>query len=412
MQPCSIHHSSCLWKAIALKRIVILGSTGSVGKQTLDVIKSQPDDFAVLGLAAGENAELLAQQVSVFKPKFACLHSGVAGCEDMFSSTLLEGSDGLVELAAHPSADLVVVAIPGIASLEPTLAAIQAGKTVALASKEALFVAGELIMQQARTYGVSIIPVDSEPSAIWQCLLGEIATRGEGSQWIHDVLAGAPVNRIILTASGGPFRDLGYDQLNQVTPDMALNHPTWRMGMRPTIDSATMLNKGMEVVETHWLFGVDWSKIEAVIHPQSIVHSLVEFIDGSVKAQLSQPDMRLFIQYALNCMNRTQGIVERLNLCKIASLTFEPIDFKKYTCFSLAIEAAKAGGTYAAVVNAADEELIRLFVQERIRFDHIPRLIGKVLDMHNRQDIATLRDVEAADEWSRNKIGELTGAIA
>jgi len=393
-----------------LKRIVILGSTGSIGKQTLDVIKRNPDNFSVLGLAAGQNAKLLAQQVSVFRPKLACLHKSLPGQKSLFSGTLLEGSDGLVELAANPDADLVVVAIPGIACLKPLLAAIQAGKTIALASKEPLFVAGELIMQQARTYGVPIIPVDSEPSAIWQCLLGEIATNDESTQWIHDVLARAPVNRIILTASGGPFRDLGYDELKQVTPDMALKHPTWRMGTKTTIDSATMLNKGMEVVETHWLFGVDWSKIEAMIHPQSVVHSLVEFIDGSVKAQLSQPDMRLFIQYALNCMNRTQGIIERLDLCKIANLTFEPIDFRKYPCFSLAVEAAKAGGTYAAVVNAADEELISLFVQERIRFDQIPRLIEKVLDMHNRQDIATLRDIEAADEWTKRKIRVLARA--
>jgi len=390
-----------------MKKIVILGSTGSIGTQTLEVIERNPSEFSVLGLAAGENVELLKKQIATYKPKVVSLEKGLEGEKTFLASKLLRGPDGLLELATLADADLVVVAVPGLAALRSTLAAIKAGKSTAIASKELLYVAGEFIMRQARASGIPVLPIDSEPSAIWQCLVGESTANHNVAQWIHDVFAEMPVSKLIITASGGPFRTFSPMEMRDVTPDMALNHPTWRMGAKNTIDSATMLNKGMEVVEAHWMFGMDWNKIEALIHPQSIVHAIVEFSDGSVKAQLAQPDMRLYIQYALHGMVRSQRIVDRLDLSRIATLTFEVMDIAKFPCYQYAVDAARAGGTYAAVASAADEVGVRLFVNRTIRFDQISHLIQEVLNVHNSQSVKSLEDLEVAHLWSRNHVERL-----
>lgn len=384
-----------------MKNVVVLGSTGSIGRQVLDVVQSQPDDFRIIGLAAGNNARLLAHQVSIFKPGTVCLINNIELFASSTPVSVLQGMDGLVSMAASPEADLVVLATPGISGLRPLVEAIISGKSVALANKEALFVAGELIMRLARSRQSIIYPVDSEPSAIWQCLAGESAKAPDGADWIHDASATTNVRHIVLTASGGPFRQLDPAQLKQVTPDLALKHPIWPMGVKTTIDSATMLNKGMEVAETHWLFGVDWNKIGAVIHPQGVIHSLVEFVDGTFKAVLSQPNMRLPIQYALNGMRRNMSVVERLDLERIFQLTFEPIDPLKFRCFVLATEAGRLGGTYPAVVNAADEILVPLFLDRRIGFDRIANVIEEVLSRHQSESIVGVQQIEAVDEWSR-----------
>jgi 1-deoxy-D-xylulose-5-phosphate reductoisomerase len=339
-----------------MKKIVVLGSTGSIGRQTLEIIRCYPERFKLLGLGAGRNWRLLAEQIKEFRPSAAALaeERELLELKDSLDPSqcpdLAWGRKGMEDLAGLPEADLVVVAITGAAGIYPTLAAINAGKDVALANKETLVAAGQLVMSLARQKNILILPVDSEHSAVWQCLNGRKPDL---------------IEKIILTASGGPFRQLTKEQLESVTVDMALHHPNWVMGSKITIDSATLMNKGLEVIEAKWLFGVNYSHIEVIVHPQSIIHSAVEFRDGSVIAQMGVPDMRLPIQYALTYPNRLSGPVPRLKWADLKGLTFEEPDLVKLPALGLAYEAGKAGGTMPAVLNAANEVAVELFLRGR-----------------------------------------------
>lgn len=371
-----------------IKRLAILGSTGSIGRQTLDVVRSFPQRFDVIGLGGGSNTALLAQQAEEFRPAFISTADG-GGLPGVAAEPLSPA-----DLASHPNVDLAVIAISGKAGLEPTLAAVRAGKDIALATKEALVMAGGIIMAQAASHSARIMPIDSEPSAVWQCLRGEEQ----------------PIARIILTASGGPFRHLAPAELKAVTPQQALEHPTWNMGPKVTIDSATLMNKGFEAIEMSWLFGVPLEDIQIVIHPQSIVHSMVEFADGSVKAQMSIPDMRFPIQYALFYPERVpNNLLPRIDFLNIAdasatsALTFEAPDADRFPCLRLALEAGRRGGTCPAVLSAADEVAVALFLDGRIGFADIPRLVAQALEQHHSIDNPSLDDIIAADEWARGR---------
>ena len=370
----------------AVKRIAILGSTGSIGRQTLDVIRALPDAIEVVALTGNKNHELLWEQIREFQPKM------------FYSSgkpTVSHGSEflSMEEIASAPGVDFVVVATAGKAGLSPTLAALRAGKTVALASKEILVMAGELILREASSHQAKILPIDSEHSAIWQCLQGE---------------ENEP-RRLFLTASGGPFYHYSQSQLARVTPQQALQHPVWKMGRKVTIDSATLMNKGLEVIEAHWLFAFPFDSIEILIHPQSIVHSMVEFRDGSLKAQLSWPDMRLPIQYTLSYPQRWPNWnLPRLDWAKIRSLDFEPVDYDRFPCLKLAVGAGKSGGTYPAVLCAADEVAVDLFLSHRIGFSDIDRIVGETLEQHQNISQPSLEDIVAADEWARGYAARLS----
>ena len=370
-----------------VKKIAILGSTGSIGQQTLDVVRALPHRFQVVGLAAGRNIDLLSKQIDEFKPGFVY-------CQD--TKTLLTNTDyevlPLEEIASHPQVETVVIATSGESGLRPTLATVKAGKNVALANKESLVMAGEIITGEAKLNAARILPVDSEHSAIWQCLRGETE----------------PPARLLLTASGGPFRNYSMARLNGVTAEQALRHPTWQMGRKVTIDSATLMNKGLEIIEARWLFDMPIDKIKVLIHPQSIIHSMVEFIDGSVKAQLSHPDMRLPIQYALSYPERLPNPqLPGLDWNSISDLSFEQPNFDKFPCLKLAIEAGRQEETYPAVLCTADEVAVELFLSGRIRFPDIPRLIEQTLSAHKAAVHPTLEDIIAADAWARAKILEL-----
>lgn len=375
-----------------MKRIVILGSTGSIGRQTLDVIRSLPGKFKVVGLGAGNNWRLLAGQIREFRP-LAVAMSGekvLASLKDELApdeiSDIYLGREGLETLASLPEADLVVVAVTGAAGIYPTIAAICAGKDIALANKETLVAAGHLVMELSARYKTGILPVDSEHSAVWQCLHG----RGLDQ-----------VEKIILTASGGPFRHLGLKELERVTADRALRHPNWNMGNKVTIDSATLMNKGLEVIEAKWLFGVNYSKIEVVVHPQSIIHSAVEFLDGSVIAQLGLPDMRLPIQYALTYPDRVPGAVSKLKFTDLQELTFEPPDLERFPSLRLAYEAGRAGGTMPAVLNAANEVAVESFLAGNLSFRNIPFVVESVMEKHEPVSRPELAEIIAADNWAR-----------
>jgi len=371
-----------------MKRLAILGSTGSIGQQTLEVVRSSGDRFQVIGLGAGRNLPLLERQIEESQPKLVSI------AEADLTQSLRRPEYELVSLdalASHPDVDLVVIAISGKAGLSPTLAAIEAGKSIALATKEVLVIAGEIATTAAKMYGVEILPIDSEPSAIWQCL------RGEEQR----------VARLILTASGGPFRQFSHEQLATVTSRQALEHPTWKMGKKITIDSATMMNKGFEVIEAHWLFDVPMEKIEAVVHPQSIVHSFVEFVDGSTKAQLSPPDMRLPIQYALFYPERPPSELPRLDFANIGPLTFEAPDLERFPCLRLALEAGREGGTYPAVLSAADEVAVELFLEQRIGFLDIATLVEDTLEQHQGIPHPSLEEILAADAWARERAAKI-----
>src|SRR6516164_8289807 len=320
------------------RRIALLGSTGSIGRQTLDVVRCYPEHFRVVALAARSNISLLTQQAQEFSPAITACFAEAPNQEIAAREALpnvIFGEQGLMDVATHPDVDIVVAATSGLMGLAPTLAAIKAGKTIALANKETLVMAGHLVMQAAQDAGVSILPVDSEHSAIWQCL------QGEKTSEIHS---------IILTASGGPFRQATNDQLRSVTVQQALAHPTWLMGPKITIDSATLMNKGLEVLEAHWLFGMPYERIEVVVHPESIIHSMVEFVDGSLKMQASLPSMHLPIQdalsYPLRLNSNGSGLVRELNWAEVARLNFEPLEIARFPCFRLALDAATRGGTY------------------------------------------------------------------
>jgi 1-deoxy-D-xylulose-5-phosphate reductoisomerase len=363
-----------------IKKLAILGSTGSVGQQVLDIIGAFPDKFRIVGLAGGKNTGLLAEQISQFKPKLT--YSPLK-----FSLPAKTKFSSMEEMATHPEVDIVIIATSGKTGLSPTLAAIRSGKKIALANKEVLVMAGEIIVAEAKRHQTQIFPIDSEHSAIWQCLRGEKAE----------------VARLILTASGGPFYHHSPAQLNEVTVEEALRHPTWKMGRKVTIDSATLMNKGLEAIEAHWLFAVPLNHIEIVIHPQSIIHSLVEFIDGSIKAQLSVPDMRFSIQYALSYPRRlANSRLPRIDLARLNSLTFETINYAMFPCLQIALDAGKRGGTYPAVLCAADDMAVELFLEKQISFSDIPEIITKTINLHQGTANPTLDEILAADNWARD----------
>lgn len=370
------------------RRVAILGSTGSIGRQALDVVRSVPQHLRVVALAGGANHTLLEDQAREFKPDLVCCATTDRHMDIKAAAGPRARWATMEEIAAHPAVDIVLVATSGAAGLAPTLAALSAGKVVALANKEVLVMAGPIITSEAARTGAEIRPVDSEHSAIWQCLWGE------------DL---ATVERIILTASGGAFRDLDARDLAAVTPSDALKHPTWDMGRKVTIDSATLMNKGFEAIEARWLFDIPMDRIEVLMHRESIVHSLVEFTDGSVKAQLGEPDMRLPIRCALTYPQRLIGAgAPRLNLARTQSLTFSEPDLARYPCLRLALDAGAKGGTWPAVLAAADEVAVEQFALGAIRFTDIAKVVDATLSAHDGSADPSLDEILAADGWARD----------
>ncbi|QCS49420.1 1-deoxy-D-xylulose-5-phosphate reductoisomerase [Picosynechococcus sp. PCC 11901] len=388
------------------KAISILGSTGSIGTQTLDIVRSHPDKFRVVGMAAGRNIQLLAEQVREFHPEIVAtsqeslLPELKAFLKDLnYQPQIIAGKAAIAEVARYGDAESVVTGIVGCAGLLPTIAAIEAGKDIALANKETLIAGGPVVLPLIEKHGVKLLPADSEHSAIFQCLQGV----PEGG-----------LKRIILTASGGAFRDLPVEKLATVTVKDALKHPNWSMGQKITIDSATLMNKGLEVIEAHYLFGKDYDDIDIVVHPQSIIHSLIELQDTSVLAQLGWPDMRLPLLYALSYPERIYTDWEQFDLVKAGDLTFREPDHHKYPCMNLAYAAGRAGGSMPAVLNAANEQAVALFLEEKIEFLDIPRLIEKVCDRHQNDNKTnpTLDDILQADQWARQAVLKLQPQLA
>lgn len=374
------------------RNIALLGSTGSIGRSSLDVLAGLPDRFRVTYLTAHRNIDLLQEQVRLFKPRGVVIldECNASVMRKVLNGTteVLTGEEGLLEIVRRNDVDVVLSALVGFAGVRPTLAAIEAGKDVALANKETLVVAGELIMKSVRDIGVQLLPVDSEHSAVLQCLRGEDEAR---------------IKRLILTASGGPFLHLPKEQFETVTVAQALNHPTWRMGKKITIDSATLMNKGLEVIEAFWLFGVPATSIEVVIHPQSIIHSMVEFADGSIKAQMGVPDMKLPIQYALTYPERPVSTFRKLDFERLAQMTFLKPDVDKFRCLRLAYMALDMGGTAPTVLNAANEVAVELFLDEKIPFSGIPQIIEDALMAHVPIHNITLDDVIRTDRETREQ---------
>jgi len=376
-----------------LKRISILGSTGSIGQSTLSVVEKFPERFKVVALAAGNNVDLLEKQVRQFRPSIAAvLSERSAGelkerCVGM-NVRVFSGVEGMIQVAAAEDADMTVSAIVGTAGLVPTIAAIRANKHIALANKEVLVTAGELVVAEARSRGVKLFPVDSEHSAIFQCLQA-----GENRD----------IRRLILTASGGPFRGSSKKALAQVTLAQALKHPNWSMGRKITIDSATLVNKGLEVIEARWLFNIPPEKIKVLVHPQSIVHSMVEYRDGAVIAQLGMPDMKGPISYALSYPERLEDVSPALDLAKVGTLTFEEPDLERFPCLAYAFDALQAGGSMPAVLSAANEVAVRYFLEEKIGYTDIARVIRSTMDAHTASNIATVEDALKADLWARQE---------
>ncbi|HHW92572.1 MAG TPA: 1-deoxy-D-xylulose-5-phosphate reductoisomerase [Firmicutes bacterium] len=374
------------------KRISILGSTGSIGCQTLDVIKDYPEEFQVLALTGRKNVSLLAQQVKTFQPELAVLTDPEAARQlsrllHGQTTRVLAGEEGLLAAATYPGTDLLVTAVVGFAGLKPTLAAIDAGIDIALANKETLVTAGSIVMQRARERKVDIIPIDSEHSAIFQCLQGNEP---------------GDLQRIMLTASGGPFRNYSKEELAGVSPEQALKHPNWSMGAKITVDSATMMNKGLEVLEAHWLFPLPLTSIEVLVHPQSVVHSLIEFKDGSILAQLGPPDMRFPILYSLTYPKRWSNNLPKLDLVG-RELAFTAPDLERFPCLAYAYEAGEKGGTMPTVVNAANEMAVAAFLQKKIGFLDIPRVIRQVMDLHQVRKNPDLDAIFSADTWARQE---------
>jgi 1-deoxy-D-xylulose-5-phosphate reductoisomerase len=386
------------------RRIAILGSTGSIGRQTLDVVRCYPEHFRVIGLAARNNVALLAQQAREFGAQVIATTADDPAIQEMAAELLpgaLHGVEGLIAVATHPEVDMVVVGTSGLVGIHPTLEAVRAGKTIALANKETLVMAGHLLTAEARRHNVAIYPVDSEHSAIWQCLRGERLSE---------------VRRLILTASGGPFRDYPLERLAAVTAEQALAHPTWNMGPKVTIDSATLMNKGLEIIEAHWLFDIPYHKIEAVIHHESIVHSMVEFVDGSIKMQASLPNMHLPIQDALSYPWRLDsggtGLIQELCWPEVGTLHFAAVDERRFPCFALAKEAGMRGGTYPSVLVSADEEAVTLFLAGRIGLVQIGELIDRVMQRHNSIAAPDLEDILGACAWARAVCNELATVVS
>ena len=380
-----------------MKSISILGSTGSIGVSTLDVVRQHPDRFSVAGLAAGNNIALLEGQIREFRPRVVSVRD--AASADALRETLggdapeiLHGTEGACAVAAVEEAELVISAIVGAAGLVPTVTAIRAGKHIGLANKETMVVAGRLVSDLAHQHGIQIIPVDSEHSAIYQSLVGH---RHE------DVL------RVILTASGGPFLNTPTEEILKVTPAQALKHPKWNMGAKITIDSATLMNKGLEVIEAHWLFDMPADRIGVVVHPQSIIHSMVEYIDGCVMAQLGVPDMRAPIAYAMAWPERCQSGIARLDLTKTGNLTFQEPDTERFPCLRLAYDALRAAKTYPAVLNAANEIAVAAFLDGRISFTGIPELVDRTMQAHEAWEPVELEEYLHADQWARRTAEQL-----
>jgi 1-deoxy-D-xylulose-5-phosphate reductoisomerase len=386
----------------AVKRIAILGSTGSIGQSALAVVDAHPDRLQVVGLAAGENSERLAAQIARYRPKVAAMATGAA--IDRLRETRATGDtaiagsgrDGLVAVASHPDVDLVLCASSGTEALEAVLAAIEHGRTIALANKEILVMAGGIVTEAAARKDVAILPVDSEHNAIHQCLHGR---------------ARSEVRRLVLTASGGPFRGRTASELAAVSADDALKHPTWRMGRKITIDSATLMNKGLEVIEAHWLFGVEGSQIDVVIHPQSVIHSMVELTDGSIIAQLGVTDMRLPIQYAFSYPERWAGPLPALDLAGVGRLDFSAPDTEAFPCLRLAYRALEAARSLPVVLNAANEVAVARFLDRRLGFTAIPEVIERTMAARFPAEVATLIEVRAVDRWAREYSQEIARGL-
>jgi 1-deoxy-D-xylulose-5-phosphate reductoisomerase len=384
-----------------MKRIAILGSTGSIGQSALAVVDAHADRLSIVGLAAGENAERMAGQIARYRPRIAAMATGEAidrlrqqappGME--FAGA---GRDGLVAVASHPDVDLVLCASSGTDGLEAVLAAIEHGKTVALANKEILVMAGGIVTEAARKRGVSILPVDSEHNAIHQCLHGRRPSE---------------LKRLVLTASGGPFRGRSASQLADVSASDALKHPTWQMGRKITIDSATLMNKGLEVIEAHWLFGVDAPEIDVVIHPQSVVHSMVELVDGSIIAQLGVTDMRLPIQYAFSYPERWRAPLPSLDLARAGRLEFDVPDRDAFPCLGLAYRALGSAKSLPVVLNAANEVAVARFLEGKLAFTAIAGVIGQTMDAHRPTEVASLPAVRAVDRWAREHAAEVARGV-
>ena len=371
------------------KRVVVLGSTGSIGKQTLDVIRANPEAFHVVGLASGSDVRTLAAQIAEFKPRAAYCIDGSVAHHVGTTTCIFSGDDGIVRLVREVEADLTVVGTPGMVGARATMAALERGQDVALANKETLVMAGDLVMAAAAAHGGAVLPTDSEHSAIWQCLRGEDATA---------------IRRVILAASGGPFRTASDRELAAVTPAQALRHPTWSMGAKITIDSATLLNKGLEIIEAHWLFALPYSQIDVIVHPQSIVHALVEFTDGAVMAQLSHPDMRLPIQHALSYPERLPTHWGGLDFAKAPLLEFYEPDAARFPCLALARQAAETGGTAPTVLCAAGEVAVELFLEGAIGFLDMPCLIERALAAHTSAPVESLDHVLAVAAETRQRL--------
>ena len=375
-----------------MKNVVLLGSTGSIGTSTVKVAEDLPDRIRLLGLAAGNNAELLLKQARKHRPEAISI-SDPEKARDLgkfFGATtqVYSGDEGLIKLATLPSADIVLIAIVGTAGLKPALAAIRAGKDIAVASKEILVMAGEIVMSEARKHGVRVLAVDSEHSAIFQCLDGKPSNS---------------VRKLWLTASGGPFRNTPKEEFQNITVERALKHPSWVMGKKITIDSATLFNKGLEMIEARWLFDIGMERVGVLVHPQSIVHSMVEFVDGALLAQLSTPDMCLPIQYALTYPDRAPSERVQTNFAKLGSLTFEEPDAERFPALKLARRAGEVGGTLPAVLNAANEVAVEAFVNRKINFPQITEIVRRTMDAHKVVSHPTLEQILEADAWARRE---------
>lgn len=377
-----------------MKHIAILGSTGSIGKNALNVVETHREAFNVVALAANSDVDTLEHQIRKFCPRLAALNNPIAAeqlrkrLQDYKSTEILSGSEGIQAIATIPEADQVLDGMGGSAGLLPTLSAINAGKDIAFVNKEVMVMCGSIVMNAVKKNGINLIPIDGEMSAIFQCL--------EGTRDRQD-----DIHRLILTASGGPFRDTPKENLYKVTAQQALKHPNWDMGAKITIDSATMMNKGLEVIEAKWLFDIELEKIDIVIHRESIIHSMVEWMDSSTLAQLGPTDMQIMIQYALSYPNRLPTPVPRLDLCELRTLHFEPVDRDKFPCISLAYTAAAVGGTLPVVLSSADEVVVEAFLNERIGFMDIPAILDQVMHKHSVIDDPTLEDVLEVDRWTK-----------
>lgn len=376
-----------------MKNVVLLGSTGSIGTSTLKVVEDLPDHLRLIGLAAGHNADLLATQATRHRPRAVSLQDPTAAAAlaaRLPGPAVYSGAEGLITLATLPEADVVLIAIVGTAGLAPALAAIRAGKDIAVASKEILVMAGEIVMAEARRHGVRVLAVDSEHSAIFQCLEDK---------------PGTSVRRLLLTASGGPFRQTPREQFAGITVEQALKHPSWVMGRKITIDSATLFNKGLEMIEARWLFDIEMARVDVVVHPQSVVHSMVEFVDGSILAQLSTPDMCLPIQIALCHPERLPSGRVQTDFARLGSLTFENPDHERFPALALARRAGEVGGTLPAVLNAVNEVAVERFCRRELSFTGISDTVAEVMNAHETVAHPTLEQILAADRWARGAAG-------